>query len=113
MNLHKTKGETNLDRQYSSTSTITRASSWTDLSSSYSTLPSTAGSAASLPSIRNLLLSFAVFGLEFYFAEYFVPNHDHVFDRPHPYQRTIRGDTILDFQLNKPLVHQASVPCEF
>jgi hypothetical protein len=30
-----------------------------------------------------------------------------------PYQKTAAGDIILDFQLNKPLVDPATVPCKY
>lgn len=96
------------DRQSSSMSYLT--SSTVSSSSSCTSSLSSKTSPISLASLINFTLSLVVYWVFIYGTKTFVPSHDDVYEREHPYQTTSSGDTILNFEWNHPLVHPASVP---
>lgn len=107
----KIKEDIAFDRQSSSFSALTASTvSTSSYSSDYKPLKSTRYSPLSTASIANFIISLALYTAFVYHTKSFVPSHDEAYDRPHPYQTTKSGDTILNSELNHPLVHPASVP---
>lgn len=118
-----------LDRRSSSLSTLSRASSLSNdtpaLGPAHKTKadenqgdgqrPLTGGGAASAvswTSKQNLLIGFLVFLVGVFQTGLFLPSHEHVYTREHPFQKTRHGEVLLNAELNYPLVYPASVPCE-
>ncbi|CAB9500927.1 PAP2 superfamily [Seminavis robusta] len=104
-----------LDRQVSSMSSVTLS---TDLSASTRSSfqepvirgSTTSSTGVSWAAIQNLGISLGIYVLGIYYKELLVPPHDEVYTREHPYQQLSSGDTIVNFELNHPLVYPAAVP---
>jgi hypothetical protein len=54
-----------------------------------------------------LWIGFGIFG--WYFPRYLIYNETKIVTKKPPYQVTAAGDVILDFELNQPWVHPATV----